>query len=98
MTALGFGDISAVTNLERTVTTLCMAAGATYYAYLVVGRAQLYYRLCALSRILIVMRVFSHNSLVAQLQFYNTHELERRLVSNCYKFELRMVSKGALFN
>ena len=35
VTTVGFGDVSAVTNLERVVTTLLMAAGATYYAYLV---------------------------------------------------------------
>jgi hypothetical protein len=30
-----------VTDLERAVTTMCMAAGATYYAYLVGSIARL---------------------------------------------------------
>lgn len=35
VTTVGFGDLSATTHLERVLTTLCMAAGATYFAYLV---------------------------------------------------------------
>jgi hypothetical protein len=35
VTTVGFGDASAVTNLERMVTSVCMTVGATYYAFLV---------------------------------------------------------------
>ena len=35
VTTVGFGDASAVTNLERVVTSVCMTVGATYYAFLV---------------------------------------------------------------
>lgn len=96
---MGFGDISAVTNVERVVTTLCMAAGATYYAYLVGSIASILekYGLAA-SR-----RAAYRDKMVELHAFLNRHDIPYRLKAQMASYysdvwirSLRQTDDGAL--
>lgn len=81
LTTVGYGDVSATTNAERAVASLCMGFGAVFFAYIVGGVAALIDRSSQAAR----RRTLLHDRMVDVEQW-----LSRREMPSSVRSEVRM--------